>query len=203
MVKKSVEDEAKKFSKQLLGKTIVSKTGKRFGEVGDLIFETKSGELIHMVLEKFHAEVKRFDSDHAFLENALLRIFRSRWQGNPADGEEQRTEAFSHQYPTALQRETIRRRTEDILRRYIRTEMNQSHDNEIIECEKNIEFLLGGYPFVARIDRVDAVAEGHHIVDYKTSSSGPMGAKAIKRKFLNIDDKPDYAPRDFQLPLYL
>lgn len=43
-------DEEKKFSKQLIGKTIVSKTGKRFGEVGDIIFETKSGELIHMVL---------------------------------------------------------------------------------------------------------------------------------------------------------
>jgi sporulation protein YlmC with PRC-barrel domain len=45
-----IEDEGKKFSKQLLGKVIVSKTGKRFGEVGDLIFETKSGELIHMVV---------------------------------------------------------------------------------------------------------------------------------------------------------
>ncbi len=49
MVEEQQEDN-KKFSKQLLGKTIVSKTGKRFGEVGDLIFETKSGELIHMVV---------------------------------------------------------------------------------------------------------------------------------------------------------
>jgi len=43
------EDE-KKFSKQILGKTVVSKTGKKFGEIGDIIFETRSGELIHMVL---------------------------------------------------------------------------------------------------------------------------------------------------------
>ena len=43
-------DDDKKFSKQLIGKTIVSKTGKRFGEIGDIIFETKSAELIHMVL---------------------------------------------------------------------------------------------------------------------------------------------------------
>ena len=43
-------EEDKKFSKQLIGKTIVSKTGKRFGEVGDVIFETRSGELIHMVV---------------------------------------------------------------------------------------------------------------------------------------------------------
>ena len=45
-------EEEKKFSKQIIGKTVVSKTGKRFGEVGDIIFEAKSGELVHMVLSK-------------------------------------------------------------------------------------------------------------------------------------------------------
>ena len=44
-------EEDKKFSKQILGKTVVSKTGKRFGEVSDVVFETSSGELIHMVLQ--------------------------------------------------------------------------------------------------------------------------------------------------------
>ena len=44
------EEAEKKFSKQLVGKTVVSKTGKRFGEVGDLIFESRSGELINIVL---------------------------------------------------------------------------------------------------------------------------------------------------------
>jgi sporulation protein YlmC with PRC-barrel domain len=43
-------EEEKKFSRQLLGKTVVSKTGKRFGEVGDIVFETRSGELIHLVI---------------------------------------------------------------------------------------------------------------------------------------------------------
>lgn len=43
-------DDDKKFSKQIIGKTVVSKSGKRFGEVGDIIFETRSGELIHIVL---------------------------------------------------------------------------------------------------------------------------------------------------------
>jgi len=37
--------------KQLIGKTVVSKTGKRFGEVGDIIYETRSGELIHLILK--------------------------------------------------------------------------------------------------------------------------------------------------------
>jgi sporulation protein YlmC with PRC-barrel domain len=44
-------EEDKKFSRQLLGKTVVSKTGKRFGEVGDIVFETRSGELIHLILK--------------------------------------------------------------------------------------------------------------------------------------------------------
>lgn len=44
------EQQDKKFSQDLIGKTVVSKTGKRFGEVGDIVFEVRSGELIHMVL---------------------------------------------------------------------------------------------------------------------------------------------------------
>ena len=43
-------EEEKKFLKQLLGKTVVSKTGKRFGEVGDITFETRSGELINIIV---------------------------------------------------------------------------------------------------------------------------------------------------------
>ncbi|MBW2972076.1 PRC-barrel domain-containing protein [Candidatus Woesearchaeota archaeon] len=43
-------EEEKRFARELIGKTVVSKTGKKFGEVGDMIFEIKSGELIHMVL---------------------------------------------------------------------------------------------------------------------------------------------------------
>ena len=45
-------DDEKKFSKQLINKTVVSKTGKRFGEVGDIVFETASGELIHIILRE-------------------------------------------------------------------------------------------------------------------------------------------------------
>lgn len=44
-------EEDKKFSKDIIGKTVVSKTGKRFGEVGDIVFETRSGELIHLMLK--------------------------------------------------------------------------------------------------------------------------------------------------------
>jgi len=46
-----MEEKGKKLFKELLGKTIVSKSGKKFGEVGDLIFEVGSGELIHLLLK--------------------------------------------------------------------------------------------------------------------------------------------------------
>ena len=44
------EDE-KKYSKQLMSRVVVSKTGKRFGEVGDIQFETRTGELLQIVLK--------------------------------------------------------------------------------------------------------------------------------------------------------
>ena len=45
-----MEEKGKSYSKELIGRTIVSKSGKKFGEVGDLIFEVGSGELIHLLL---------------------------------------------------------------------------------------------------------------------------------------------------------
>ena len=45
------EEKDRSYSRELIGKTVVSKTGKRFGEVGDLIFEVSSGELIHLLLK--------------------------------------------------------------------------------------------------------------------------------------------------------
>jgi len=44
------EDE-KRYARQLVGKTVVTKSGKRFGEVGNLTFETRTGELIQIVLK--------------------------------------------------------------------------------------------------------------------------------------------------------
>ena len=43
-------EDDKKLSRELIGKMVVSRTGKKFGMVGDITFETKTGELIHLVL---------------------------------------------------------------------------------------------------------------------------------------------------------
>ncbi len=47
---KKMAEEEKRFAREIIGKTVVSKTGKKFGEVGDIVFEAKTGELIHMIL---------------------------------------------------------------------------------------------------------------------------------------------------------
>ncbi len=65
-------EEEKRFSRQLLGKTVVSKTGKRFGEVGDLVFETRSGELIHMVLANPTAYTEKLELEKDKEGNILI-----------------------------------------------------------------------------------------------------------------------------------
>jgi sporulation protein YlmC with PRC-barrel domain len=41
----------KKTLKELIGKLVVTKEGKRLGLVQDITFETKTGELIHIVVK--------------------------------------------------------------------------------------------------------------------------------------------------------
>lgn len=65
-------EDDKKFSKELLGKTVVSKSGKRFGEVGDIIFETRSGELIHMVLKNPTAYTEKLELEKDKQGNILI-----------------------------------------------------------------------------------------------------------------------------------
>ncbi|NJL43830.1 MAG: hypothetical protein HC945_00685 [Nitrosarchaeum sp.] len=59
------QEQDKKFSKQLIGKTVVSKTGKRFGEVGDIVFETGSGELIHIVLRMPTSYIEKLELERS------------------------------------------------------------------------------------------------------------------------------------------
>lgn len=47
---KPQKESEKMFSKQIISKIVVSKTGKKFGEVEDIIFETRTGELINLIL---------------------------------------------------------------------------------------------------------------------------------------------------------
>jgi sporulation protein YlmC with PRC-barrel domain len=72
MAEEQSSSDDKKFSKQLIGKIVVSKTGKRFGEVGDLVFETKSGELIHMILVNPTAYTQKLELEKDKEGNILI-----------------------------------------------------------------------------------------------------------------------------------
>lgn len=54
-------DSDKKYVKSLIGKTVVSKSGKKFGEVGNISFEVKSGELINLVLKNPTVNATKLD----------------------------------------------------------------------------------------------------------------------------------------------
>ena len=53
--------ENRNFSRDLVGKTIVSKAGKKFGFVGDLVFESRTGEIIYIALKTPTAHASGLD----------------------------------------------------------------------------------------------------------------------------------------------
>jgi sporulation protein YlmC with PRC-barrel domain len=44
--------DEKRNSRALLGKTVVTKSGKKFGVVGNITFETRTGELMQIILRE-------------------------------------------------------------------------------------------------------------------------------------------------------
>ena len=62
----------KKFSKQLIGKTVISKSGKRFGEVGDIVFEARTGELIHVILVNPTSYIEKLELEKTKEGNILV-----------------------------------------------------------------------------------------------------------------------------------
>ena len=67
-----MEDKEKSYSKELLGKTVVSKSGKTFGEIGDLIFEVGSGELIHMQVKNPTTYIDKLELEKTKEGNILI-----------------------------------------------------------------------------------------------------------------------------------
>jgi len=65
-------EEEKNYSKQLLGKTVVTKTGKRFGEVANLTFEVRTGELMQIILKNPTAYTEGLDLEKDSNNNLLL-----------------------------------------------------------------------------------------------------------------------------------
>ena len=60
------------FSKNVLGRSVVSKSGKSLGIVGDLLFEVRTGELIHFVLDKPTVHVERLNVERGKQGDLLI-----------------------------------------------------------------------------------------------------------------------------------
>lgn len=67
-----MQEKDKRYTKELLGKTIVSKSGKKFGEVGDLVFEVSSGELIHLLLKNPTIYTEKLELERTKEGNILI-----------------------------------------------------------------------------------------------------------------------------------
>ena len=65
-------EENKTFSRQLLGKTVVTKSGKKFGEVGNVVFEIRTGELIQMVLKNPAPYIEKLNLEKDSEGNMLI-----------------------------------------------------------------------------------------------------------------------------------
>jgi len=65
-------NEGQKTSKQLIGKTVVTKTGKKFGEVGNLSFELRTGEIIHIILKNSTSYCEGLDLERDSKGNMLI-----------------------------------------------------------------------------------------------------------------------------------
>ena len=53
--------QEKRNSRSLMSKTVVTKSGKKFGEVGNLAFETRTGEIIHIILKNPTSYIDHLD----------------------------------------------------------------------------------------------------------------------------------------------
>jgi sporulation protein YlmC with PRC-barrel domain len=62
----------KKPLKELLGKLVVTKEGKRLGLVKDLTFETRTGELIHLIVKDPTAYTRNLNLEKSDLKEALV-----------------------------------------------------------------------------------------------------------------------------------
>jgi ATP-dependent exoDNAse (exonuclease V) beta subunit len=161
------------------------------------------GQLVHKALEVFHEEVTIISGDPVALEKTMEGALRSVWEGGAS------REGFAEKYQTALQRFAVEQRASEILKRYLLTEIEEAPGREIASCEETVSFDIDEFNFVARIDRIDRLGasdpdKGRHvIIDYKTSATTIIKAQTIKKKFINVDEKPEYRPTDFQMPLYL
>lgn len=64
--------QEKRQAKELMGKTVVTKSGKKFGIVGNISFETRTGELMHIILRNPTSYIDHLDIEQDKTGNWLV-----------------------------------------------------------------------------------------------------------------------------------
>ncbi|MBS3152717.1 PRC-barrel domain-containing protein [Candidatus Woesearchaeota archaeon] len=65
-------DEERRNSKQFMGKKVVTKSGKVFGEVNNLVFESKTGEILQLSLRNATSYCEGLDLEKTKQGEVLL-----------------------------------------------------------------------------------------------------------------------------------
>ena len=65
-------DDEKRYSRQLIGKRVVTKTGKIFGDVSNVIFEVRTGELLQLTLKNTTGYCESLDLERTKNNEALI-----------------------------------------------------------------------------------------------------------------------------------
>ncbi len=65
-------DEDKRYSRHVIGKKVVSKSGKVFGEVSNLVFETRTGEILQIALKNATSYCEGLDLEKTKQGEVLL-----------------------------------------------------------------------------------------------------------------------------------
>ena len=154
------------------------------------------GQLVHEVLGEFHSRYRKlcdYDLEELWLDmrRMLFNVWESKYEVE-----------FVH---NRLQAQSYRRLVEEVLGAYLQAEHSRwDGDRFCILTEKFFDFsFFDKYRLKGRIDRIDSCAStGDETIDFKTSAYDKEAESALKSKFINMDNDPDYQPQDYQLPIY-
>lgn len=149
------------------------------------------GTLIHQVLGIFHTEypdMRKYGYEE--LWESINKTLNKLWNDKQF-------------IQNRLQSRSYRLIAQEVLRNYLNGEYKRWENGRSCKTtETPFDFNIDKYTLTGRIDRIDDCLEaGNEIIDFKITSSSEAES-ALKAKFLNIDDDPDYKPQDYQLPIY-
>lgn len=151
------------------------------------------GNLVHDTLAAFHLKYPNLDRVEAgSAGTALMELF------------EESFATYGPELGPALVAGAIRQNARELLITYLEEmALPMREGRETVGLEREFELKVDGHRIKGRIDRVDRLSDGSfELVDYKTSTRDTGAILALKRQFLNVNDAENFAPADFQLPLY-